>query len=40
MFYLKVFLIAFVATIGFEMALGLCMIIGEICKGVSKNEQH
>ena len=40
MIFLKAFTIAFALTMGFEAALGFCMIIGEICKGVSKNEQH
>jgi hypothetical protein len=34
--YLQTFLIAFMATMGFEVALGLCIAIGAISKGASK----
>lgn len=37
MLYLKVFLFTFMAMMGIETALGVCMLIGEICKGASKN---
>ena len=37
MIYLQAFLIAFSATLGFEVALGLCMTLGEIGKGDAKN---
>ena len=36
MSYLQIFGIAFAATLGFEVALGLCLVIGAICKGASK----
>ena len=36
MLFLKVFWIAFFATMGLEVALGLCMAIRVICKGASK----
>ena len=36
MLYLKIFGIAFIATLGFEVALGLCIAIGSIFKGASK----
>ena len=36
--YWQAFLIAFMATLGFEVALGLCMAIGSIFRGASKNE--
>ena len=39
MVYLQAFLIAFFATMGFEVALGLCIAIREISKGASKNER-
>ena len=37
MIYLQAFLIAFSATLGFEVALGLCIAMGVICKGDAKN---
>ena len=37
--YLNAFLIAFFATMGFEIALGLCLALGAICKGASKNDK-
>lgn len=39
MLYLKIFAITFMATMGIEVALGLCIVIGEICKGASKNDK-
>ena len=36
MFYLKIFWIAFFATMGLEVALGLCLAIGAVCKGANK----
>ena len=35
--YWEVFAVAFMATMGFEVAIGLCMVIGDIIKGASKN---
>ena len=40
MLYLQAFAVAFIATLGFEVALGLCLAIGTICKGASKNDKH
>lgn len=40
MLYMKVFWMAFMATMGFEVALGLCIAIGAICKGASKNGKN
>ena len=40
MTYLQVFAIAFAATLGFEVALGLCIAIGAICKGASKHDNN
>ena len=36
MLYWKVFMIAFMAMLGIEVALGLCIAIGEVFKGASK----
>jgi hypothetical protein len=38
--YLQAFLIAFFATLGLEVALGLCLAIGSIFKGASKNGKN
>lgn len=40
MLFLKVFGIAFFAMLGIEVALGLCIAIGEMSKGASKNDKH
>ena len=37
MLFLKVFGIAFFATMGMEVALGLCIALGAMAKGASKN---
>ena len=36
MLYWKVFALAFMATLGFEVALGLCLTLSSIFKGGSK----
>lgn len=36
MIYWKIFMGAFMATLGFEVALGLCLALGSIFKGASK----
>ena len=40
MTYLQAFMIAFSATMGFEVALALCLIIGKISKGVDKDGRN
>ena len=40
MIFLKVFMMAFMATLGFEVALGLCIAFGEIFKGVPKDDEQ
>ena len=37
--YLKIFMSAFMATLGFEVALGLCIAIGSVFRGASKHEK-
>lgn len=39
MIYLQAFGIAFSAMLGIEVALGLCIALGN-CKGASKNEHN
>lgn len=36
--YWNAFLIAFMATMGIEVAIGLCIAIGTVFRGASKNE--
>jgi fructose-specific phosphotransferase system IIC component len=38
--FLKIFLIGFSFMLGVEVALGLCIAIGDIFKEVSKNGRH
>ena len=38
--YLQAFGIAFSAMMGIEVALGICLAIGAICKGASENGKH
>ena len=40
MIYLQAFALAFMATLGLEVALGLCLAIGATFKGASKNDKH
>lgn len=40
MIYLQAFGLAFMATLGFEVALGLCIAIGRNSKGASKNDKY
>lgn len=40
MIYLQAFALAFMATLGLEVALGLCLAIGAAFKGASKNDKH
>ena len=40
MLFLKVFGIAFFATMGFEVALGLCVALGAMCKGEPKDGKY
>lgn len=40
MLFLKVFGIAFFAMLGIEVALGLCIAMGEIFKGESKDGKY
>lgn len=37
--YWKIFMSAFMATMGFEVALGLCMAIGSVFRGASKHDR-
>ena len=37
MIYLQAFGVAFFATIGIEVAFGLCIALGTLCKGDKKN---
>ena len=39
MIYLQAFGIAFMATLGFEAAIGLCIAIGRTGKGASTNDK-
>lgn len=36
----EVFLIAFVATMGLEVALAICLVIGKIFKEIGKNGKN
>lgn len=40
MIYLQAFGIAFMATLGFEVALGLCIAIGSCKRGIRNDEQN
>lgn len=40
MMFLKAFTIGFALTMGFEAALGFCMVIGALCKGENNNGKN